>query len=75
MREEAERSDDPQVRESPFVFLMNKVKYEQFQEDDYLRVPQSFSMFNRQTEFPFDPVPNVFKIAPDAEDTNWFQQW
>jgi hypothetical protein len=29
-------------------------------------------MFNRQTEFPFDPVPNVFKIAPDAEDTNWF---
>ena len=50
---------------------MNKMKYAELQEDDYLRVPQSFSMFNRQTEYPFDPVPNVFKIAPGVEETDW----
>lgn len=30
----------------------------------FLSTPCTFSMFNRQTEYPFDPMPNVFKVAP-----------
>ena len=36
-------------------------------DQQFLKMPQSFSMFNRQTEYPFDPVPNVFKLAPGGD--------
>ena len=70
MREEADKSEDKEIKDAPFVFLMNQMKYAEFQNEDHLRVPQSFSMFNRQTEFPFDPVPNVFKVAPEVDEAD-----
>ena len=59
---------------------MNKAKYESMLETDnnidgeqttYIRMPQQFSMFNKNTTFPFETVPNVFKISPpDLEDSD-----
>ncbi len=46
------------------MYLMNKAKYAAMAQEDFMCVPHSFSMFNRQTEYPFDPIPNVVKIAP-----------
>ena len=55
-------------KENKFVFEMNRVKYEsmckQHQNDQFLAIPRNFSMFNRHTEFPFDPIPNVLKLSP-----------
>ena len=42
---------------------------ETVEKEKYIEVPQRFSMFNRQTQYPFDPVPNVVKIAPLMEET------
>lgn len=47
---------------------MNRLKYEQMSKGDYMSVEPRFSMFNRQTQHPFDPVPNVAKIAPETEE-------
>ena len=66
---EAKTSADEEVAASPFVYLMNKAKMEAMARDDHLEVAPRFSMFNRQTEYPFDPVPNVTKIPPADEDT------
>ena len=69
----AEKSDDTDMKESPFVYLMNKTKMEAMNRgNSFMRVPPLFSMFNRQTEYPFDPVPNAFKINPgeNGEDQN-----
>ena len=62
-------SEDTEVSDSPFVYLMNKVKYEAMAREDYMCVPHNFSMFNRQTHYPFDPIPNVVKIAPLTEES------
>ena len=50
--------------ESPFVFLMNKLKYESMVVADHMEIQPSFSLFNRHTEHPYEPVPNVFLINP-----------
>jgi hypothetical protein len=62
--------EDTEMKESPFVYLMNRAKMELMAQDDHMSVHASFSMFNRQTEFPFDPVPNVFKIQPGGTGEN-----
>ena len=59
---------------------MNKAKYESMLETDkndegqqtsYMRMPEQFSVFNKATVFPFETVPNVFKInPPDLEDSD-----
>ena len=52
--------------------MMNKMKYESYIEDDYMRIPTGFSAFNKQTEHPFEPVPNVFLInPPEIEQQDW----
>lgn len=33
-------------------------------QDQSLKMPVNFSMFNKQTEFPYETIPNVFKISP-----------
>ena len=72
MRDLANKQEDEDVRKSPFVFLMNRAKLEAMQSKEpegisFVKSPCSFSMFNRQTEYPFDPVPNAFKINPAGE--------
>lgn len=50
--------------ESPFVFLMNQLKYKSMAVEDHMEISPGFSMFNRDTEHPFEPVPNVFLLSP-----------
>ena len=73
-------AQDQDYAAAPFVYLMNKAKYESMLETDndvdgqqttYMRMPQQFSTFNKNTVFPFETVPNVFKInPPDLEDSD-----
>lgn len=39
--------EDTEMKESPFVYLMNRAKMELMARDDHMSVPASFSMFNR----------------------------
>ena len=66
----AEQADiDAEVAENPFVFLMNQAKLKSFscEGEDSVRLPTNFSMFNKQTEFPYETIPNVFKISPPEQ--------
>ena len=66
----AEQADiDAEVADNPFVFLMNQAKLKSFSSDggDSVRLPTNFSMFNKQTEFPYETIPNVFKISPPEQ--------
>jgi len=47
MKKEQKSSEDAEISASPFVYLMNKAKYESMARDDHMEVPHSFSMFNR----------------------------
>ena len=67
---------DPEIAANPFVFMLNRAKMESFREepargqegqDTVLRIPRGFSHFNKQTEFPYEPIPNVFKISPPEQ--------
>ena len=59
---------------------MNKAKYgsmletgadSEGKEIQYLRIPEQFSAFNKTTVFPYETVPNVFKInPPELEDSD-----
>ena len=78
--EKKKDADEQEYAASPFVYLMNKAKYESMLETDvdvdnqqtsYMRMPEQFSVFNKATVFPFETVPNVFKInPPDLEDSD-----
>ena len=52
---------------------MNQVKVQSFIEEaetpeaNSVRLPTSFSMFNKQTEFPYEAIPSVFKISPPEQ--------
>ena len=75
-----EANEGKEPESAPFVYLMNKAKYESMleagtdeegKEIQYLRFPEQFSAFNKTTVFPFETVPNVFKInPPDMEDSD-----
>lgn len=57
IKAELKATEDAEVAASPFVYLMNKIKYEAMAKDDdhkgeqeavgYMSVPHRFSMFNR----------------------------
>ena len=78
--QESKKLEDQGHAAAPFVYLMNKAKYESMLETgvndegestSYMRLPQQFSVFNKATVFPFETVPNVFKInPPDQEDSD-----
>ena len=44
--------------------MMNKLKYESMVVDSHIEIQPGFSIFNKHTEHPFEPIPNVFLINP-----------
>ena len=68
-----QRAVDGEIADNPFVFLMNQVKVQSFIEEaetaeaNSVRLPTNFSMFNKQTEFPYESIPSVFKISPPEQ--------
>jgi hypothetical protein len=50
------------MKANPFVFMMNKAKYESMVTKDvdepteYMRVNRGIDQFNQRTEFPFEPA-------------------
>jgi len=55
---------------------MNKAKYASLLDQDapneepYMRINPGFSHFNKQTEYPYETIPNVFKMSPPDVDEN-----
>lgn len=64
------------IAQNPFVFAMAKTKMQSFIEDQVgefpeqplcVRIPRSFDMFNRRSEYPFEVNENPLRIDPAEE--------
>jgi hypothetical protein len=44
--------------------MMNHLKYQSMVVEDHVEIHHEFSMYNKDIEHPFEPIPNVFAIAP-----------
>jgi len=66
---------DELILQNPFIFAMNRSKLNDIQRetrplqntdghDNVLRLPRSFDLFNRRTEFPYDTIDNPMRLNP-----------
>jgi len=71
-----EEITDDMMMSNPFVFALNqaklldirrKNKLEYGSDEEVLRIPPSFDLFNRRTEFPYDTIENALRLDPVDE--------
>ena len=67
-----EEITEEMILANPFVFALNQAKMNstiennesEFGKENMLRFPESFNMYNKRVEFPYDIVENAMKIDP-----------
>ena len=60
---------------NPFVFALSQAKLLdirrqnklEYGDEEVLRIPPSFDLFNRRTEFPYDTIDNALRLDPVDE--------
>ena len=57
------------MKQNPLVFGMYSAKIKELTSDDnIIKLPRGFDLFNRRTEFPYDIIDNAMRIDPHIDD-------
>ena len=70
-----EEITDDMMMSNPFVFALSQAKLLdirrqnklEYGDEEVLRIPPSFDLFNRRTEFPYDTIDNALRLDPVDE--------